>query len=170
MSTNLNDNPGCFSIIKNIFRNPFAKEKEEENPYASYSLRSSVFTQNELAFYHSLSQVVGNKFIIFSKVRISDIFKTQNKEYSKYLSALNKINSRHVDFLLCSPKTGKPILAIELDDKSHQRPDRVERDNFVNGLFEEKNLSLLRYPSNRNKHYNPKVIRDNILESFNFHQ
>ena len=37
-----------------------------------------------------------------------------------------------------------PLLAIELDDSSHYRNDRVERDDFVEDAFEDAGLPLLR--------------------------
>lgn len=48
--------------------------------------------------------------------------------------------------MLCDPKTLKPILAIELDDSSHRRPDRQERDAFVEKVFETARLPLARVP------------------------
>ena len=36
-----------------------------------------------------------------------------------------------------------PIVGIELDDQSHQRPDRRDRDGFVDQVFENANLPLV---------------------------
>ena len=33
----------------------------------------------------------------------------------------NKISGKYIDFLFCDPVTMQPVLAIELDDASHQR-------------------------------------------------
>ena len=43
----------------------------------------------------------------------------------------------------------QPLVGIELDDKSHQRKDRQERDAFVNSVFEAANLPLLHVPVQR---------------------
>ena len=59
----------------------------------------------------------------------------------------NKIDCKHVDFLLCDAKTMKPIAGIELDDKSHQREDRKERDEFVEKVFQSARLPLVRFPA-----------------------
>ena len=40
----------------------------------------------------------------------------------------NRIHAKHIDFVLCDPGNLQPILCIELDDPSHNRPDRIERD------------------------------------------
>ena len=154
MGTNPNTNPGCLDFLLNLFRRP----RKEENSYP-YLLRDSVLSKNELAFYHSLNHVVGNKFVILSKVRLSDIFLPQQGD--GYYSALNRINPRHVDFLLCDPETFKPILAIEIDDKSHQRASRQERDDFINGLYIAMNLPLLRMQAKQG--YNVNEIKQGII-------
>jgi hypothetical protein len=52
-----------------------------------------------------------------------------------------------VDFLICEPISMKPRCAIELDDNSHHRSDREERDDFVDSVFIAANLPLLRIPT-----------------------
>jgi hypothetical protein len=44
---------------------------------------------------------------------------------------------------LCDPATMRPVLGIELDDASHQRPDRQTRDDLVDSVFEVAGLPLL---------------------------
>jgi hypothetical protein len=41
----------------------------------------------------------------------------------------------------------KPRCGVELDDSSHARPDRQERDVFVDEVFEVAGLPLLRVPA-----------------------
>jgi len=41
----------------------------------------------------------------------------------------------------------EPKLAIELDDKSHQRKDRQERDAFVDEVFRAAGLPLVHIPA-----------------------
>lgn len=43
----------------------------------------------------------------------------------------NRASQKHVDFVLCDPADLRPRLVIELDDKSHDQPERIERDRFV---------------------------------------
>jgi hypothetical protein len=62
---------------------------------------------------------------------------------------MNRIDRKHVDFLLCDLKTLQLILGIELDEKSHQRADRQEREDFVNHVFEAAKLPLLHIPVQR---------------------
>jgi hypothetical protein len=55
----------------------------------------------------------------------------------------NQIKSRHVDFVLCNAETMRPLLAIELDNSSHHRYDRMERDRMVDRIFRDAGLSIL---------------------------
>ena len=71
------------------------------------------------------------------------MFYAKTGDYGKNRSYTNRIDRKHVDFLLCDAKTLKPILGIELDDKSHQRADRQERDDFVNNVFAAAKLPLM---------------------------
>jgi hypothetical protein len=76
--------------------------------------------------------------------------------------ARNKIDRKHVDFLLCEPKTFKLLLGVELDDASHQRAKRVARDRFVDEVFERAGLPLLRVLAKRN--YDPESLSRMIGE------
>jgi hypothetical protein len=58
----------------------------------------------------------------------------------------------------------QPLLGIELDDSSHKRQERQERDEFVNQLFAAANLSLARIPAQLR--YNTKQLEEMLnLES-----
>ena len=100
-------------------------------------------TQSEWKFYRQLLEIVGDKYPIFSKVRIADLLKVK-KGTRQWLSWQNKINCKHIDFVLCDPERLEILIAIELDDRSHEREDRVKRDRFVNRAFEDARLPILR--------------------------
>lgn len=70
--------------------------------------------------------------------------------------AQNKINAKHVDFLLIQKSDGKPVLGIELDDKSHEEEDRAARDAFVDTVFASAGLPILHVPVKQA--YDPKEV------------
>jgi len=102
---------------------------------------------------------IGERFVIFAKVRLADIFFVTRRQEN--FSYFNRIAQRHVDFLLCDPATLKPLLGIELDDASHQRPRRRERDAFVDEVFRAAALPLLRFPAQSG--YNTGEVRAKIM-------
>ena len=58
----------------------------------------------------------------------------------------NRILAKTVDFIICSAATLSPRLVIELDDSSHQRPDRQERDKLVDVVLGSAGLPILYIP------------------------
>lgn len=120
-------------------------EKEEKSSKIEYPYHQvdEFISAAELNFFFNLKSAVGDSAHIFSKVKLSDLFYAKTGDFGKNRTYTNKIDRKHVDFLLCDPKTLKPILGIELDDKSHQRADRQERDDFVNHVFEAAKLPLM---------------------------
>lgn len=59
----------------------------------------------------------------------------------------NRINRLSVDFVVCG-KDATVLLAIELDDKSHDRPRRVEADNRKARALADAGVRLVRWRVN----------------------
>jgi len=111
-----------------------------------YLLRDDFLSPAEQSFYLVLKLTVSDWALICPKISLGDLFYVKSSNPSKFRSYTNRIDRKHVDFLLCDPKTAKPFLGIELDDKSHKRSDRQERDEFVENVFSAAKLPLARIP------------------------
>lgn len=137
-------------------------EKDEKTTKIEYPYHQvdEFISPAELNFYFNLRSVIGDSAHIFSKVKLSDLFYAKTGDYGKNRSYTNRIDRKHVDFLLCNFKTMKPILGIELDDKSHQRADRQERDDFVNHVFEAAKLPLMHFSVQRS--YSQSELKSKI--------
>lgn len=108
-------------------------DNEPELPYRS---RDYLLSKGENAFFKALCKAINNQLHICVKPRMGDIFYVPNSEDGSHdQRCRNWINQKHVDFLLCLPDEMKPVLAIELDDKSHLRKERMSRDDFVDSVF-----------------------------------
>ena len=125
------------------------KEKAASTPSFPYRLRDDFLTPAERSFFHVLRSVVETDVLICPKVSLGDVFYAATRDPSEHRVATNKIDRKHVDFLLCHAQTMTPVMGIELDDKSHARPDRQERDRFVDQVFAAAGLSLLRVSAQR---------------------
>ena len=68
-----------------------------------------------------------------------------------------------MDFALCD-KTMRPLLAIELDDLSHEQVRRKRRDSEVERIFSEAGLPLLRLKPK--KDFNQQELISSIKEKF----
>ncbi len=124
-----------------------------------YYVRDRLVTKAELRFYRSLQKAVQDDFAILVMVRIADILRVEPNAKNKR-SWVGKILAKHCDFVLCDPGDLRPVMGIELDDKSHQRADRIARDEFVDTAFQSAGLPLLRIPVRAK--YQSREIRDLI--------
>lgn len=115
-----------------------------------YHLRDHFLSPAELSFCTVLRTAVNGRAALCSKVALGDLFYVKKgDDASRWRIYTNKIDRKHVDFLLCDPATMHPLVGIELDDSSHQRPDRQTRDTFVDGVFAAAKLPLLHVPVKR---------------------
>lgn len=109
-----------------------------------YQARPVIFSAAERSFLGVLESVLPPDVTYLGKIRLSDVFLTRKGlTPSRRTSAWNRINQKHVDFLLVRKMDFAPLVGIELDDKSHDAEDRRERDRFVDRVFASGNLPLL---------------------------
>lgn len=141
--SNTNNNPGCLGYILKMF-GLLPKEIDIQGNKFPYAQRDDFLSVSEFSFYKILDQVIDKRYIVCPKVGLQDVFFVTERDRSKHATYLNKINRKHVDFLICDRETMRPIFGIELDDSSHQRQDRMDRDDFVNELFKSAGLHLIR--------------------------
>lgn len=115
----------------------------QTNGALPYRAVDSVLSKGELAFFSVLFDVCADRFTVLAKVRLSDLVDVTDRSW-KGRRWFNRIAQKHVDFVLCEPGTMRPVLIIELDDRSHMREDRAERDEFVDECLRCAGLRLLR--------------------------
>jgi len=143
MGANASENPGCLgSILGLLGIRPVAPPSDESLPYRT---RDDFLSPAELSFYRALSAAVGAQVHICPKVNLADVFFVVKP--NENMSARGRISQKHVDYLLCHPQSMKPLVGIELDDSSHSRADRQERDALVDGVFAAAGLPLVRVPA-----------------------
>lgn len=126
-----------------------SESKQEKPPYR---LTQAFLSPAEISFYHILQQVLGKHVVICPKVSLGDLFYPQTGDRGANQTWRNKIDRKHVDFLLCNPKSMLPLMGIELDDASHEQVTRQERDHFVEEVFAVAGLPLFRQPVRHTYH------------------
>ena len=141
-------------------------EEIKEYPYKKKLLLS----KNEWYFYKKLKPICDKYNLhILSKIRLADLVEVKEtvepKDRTKYF---NKISKKHIDYVLCKPDNLQIIAFIELDDRSHERKDRIERDNFVDKVCEVANYKIVHirnYEEIEEKLINAEIIaKDEHLE------
>lgn len=125
-----------------------------------FHVRDDFLSPAECSFYHLLQSAAGDWAVVCPKVSLADLFFPRTGDYGTNVSYRNRIARKHVDFLLCDPRSMKPLLGIELDDASHNRADRQERDEFVDQAFAAAGLPLHRQRVQRA--YNLNALRSSL--------
>lgn len=145
-----------------IFLLKFLLRSRKEEPVTDmYQRRGELFTPAERVFHEELVAAVGDRYQVFGKVRLADIIEPrEGLDKSERQSALNRITSKHLDFVLATPGSMAIVCAIELDDASHRRRDRVERDEFVDGAMTYAEVPLIRFEAQ--PMYSSEEIRDSV--------
>jgi very-short-patch-repair endonuclease len=141
---------GFFSNKKNI--------KAKKNP--SFQRKRYFFSNNEKEFFYTMLEVAELLgALLFAKPRLADII-LPTSTGERRLRMLNKIQHRHVDFLLCDKKYLSPVAVIELDDPTHETDKSIKKDEFKDKLFFEAGLPI--YRQKLQKDYNSKKIAAEI--------
>jgi hypothetical protein len=126
-----------------------------------YLRRNALLRPGERAFLPALQQACADRSLIFTQVQLSKLIYPR-AGIPRWQSYQNKIDRKSVDFVLCHPTTLVPQLIIELDDKSHTREDRQQRDDFVNRALNAAGIPLLRIPAAPT--YNPAALEQKIRD------
>lgn len=162
MSTTSSREPGCLGALFGIFSRPGsastpAELDEQASPAGPlpYRIRDDFLSPAEISLYHVLCSITQDVAIVCPKVGLKDIFFTANAENRQ--AHFNRIARKHVDFLLCQPGSMHPLVGVELDDRSHSAAHRQERDDFVDRVFADAQLPLVRVVARRS--YNPAELR-----------
>jgi very-short-patch-repair endonuclease len=123
-----------------------------------YGRRDDFLSPAELSLFRVLKNELPVEWYLVAKVNLADLFFVRQPHRNR--AARNRIDRKHVDFVLCDALTMAPLLGIELDDASHERKDRVERDEFVDRVFEAAGLPLLHVKAGRG--YQPAALMESV--------
>lgn len=110
-----------------------------------YQTKEVLFSPAERSFYGVLAQAVGDKGIVLAKVRVADILQpSKGLNRRDWQTAFNRISAKHFDYVVCAPDSLAVIAVLELDDRSHAKRNRQQRDKLINGACAAAGLSLHR--------------------------
>lgn len=108
-----------------------------------YERRRALLSRGEGAFFGPLCQAVAGRYLVMCKVRLADVVTCSSTDWRRGFGGA--ISQKHVDFVLCERGSTRFVIAIELDDRSHDRPDRRQRDEFLNRVLDASGVTLLRF-------------------------
>ena len=101
-----------------------------------------LLTKREHQEYLKLKQYADTRgWLICPKVRLWDLIEPKRGS-AKRQTLINKIQSKHVDFVLVDQSMNL-IGVLELDDSTHDRDDRKARDSFVRDALEGAGITMI---------------------------
>jgi len=119
--------------------------------------RRLFMTKAELEFYYSLKKAIPHSVTIHSHVGLWAI--VDNIHHKDW----NKISQKHIDFILYEEIENLVLLAIELDDSSHNSYSAQKRDAAKNEILQDAGIPLLRIWVTQ--YYDTKTLVDKIIEA-----
>ncbi|RII28692.1 MAG: hypothetical protein CXR31_02080 [Geobacter sp.] len=131
----------------------------------TFERREPLFSPAERSFLGVLEQSLDKRYRVFGKVRLGDIVKpAKGLSSSKRTTAQNKINQKHLDYVVCSAAELTVVGIVELDDQTHGREDRATRDDFVDQSLASAKIPVARFSAKRG--YSLQEVRTKLVEAF----
>ena len=139
---------GMVYIFKGIGKIKQAEDSNENNSQIKksqykYYAKSYVMTSRENECFKILNEIFSSKWFVVPQVHLSALLDYRVKGQN-WNAAFRHINGKSVDFVLIGKESYKVICAIELDDSTHNKPERKERDVEIERIFNQARIPLAR--------------------------
>lgn len=110
-----------------------------------YSRKNALMTNAERRFFELLVEMAGDKFFVFPQVHLTALLEHKIQNGQWWDAAFIHINGKSVDYVICDGLSLCPLVAIELDDWSHELEHRKKRDIEVERIMKEAKIPLVRF-------------------------
>lgn len=116
----------------------YVSDKQKPFTENKYEKRASLMTKTEKLFYECIQTLLdGSEYIVLPQIPLSAVI-AKTTSFTPYWRELYHI----VDFGIFDAEF-RPLVLIEVNDSSHTRPDRQERDRKVRGIVRKASLPLI---------------------------
>lgn len=102
-----------------------------------YRLKSSLLTASEMQYYKILDAYFGKDYRVLPQINLASVIEKEGQGFRTELF-------RNVDFGIFDFNF-RPILLIEINDNSHFRKDRMERDESVQSITKKARIPLITF-------------------------
>ena len=134
-------------VLAVIFLIIFLKKKRQGRlqtfPYQSAGV---LVTPAERSFLGVLDQVLAKEpYRVMAQVRMAEVVTVKKGlQRAEWQRAFNAISRKHVDFVVCRSEDMAIMGVIELDDSSHGKVQRQQRDQAVDSVYKAAGIPMLR--------------------------
>ena len=147
------------ALLKYLNSRFFGTSEEKVKTQYHYERKNYLITVPERDYYNMLTQILGTDYLVFPQVHMSAILEHRVRGQN-WKAAFRHVNQKSVDYVICDKTHLTPLIAVELDDRSHDSDDRRARDIEVERMLSEAGLPLLRFTHNQDL----SSVKNQILE------
>lgn len=120
-----------------------------------------IMTDSEVLFFDRLQQALP-EFMIFSQVQLSRIIAPEMSDGRERQFWFNRICRQSVDYVVIAEDKQTVLLAIELDDWTHQNRTRKKQDDKKDKALTSAGIAIMRFHAE--KLPSVEVLRAEILQ------
>ncbi len=137
-------------VVLIVFATRHLTLRSRRQPDRAAALRAGVtltqrpiLTAAETKFFRILLAAVGKQYTIFPQLPLWTLIQPESKDPHAARVFNNRINLKRIDFVLVDSTSLMPYMAVELDDRSHQRENRQKRDAFVDEVLNQAGIKIV---------------------------
>ena len=124
-----------------FFLSKFYQAKPQLSPYVAVPL----LTDAERRFFQVLEDVLPNDCYLLAQVRLANLVQVKSGS-GPFWKNFSPIGMKCVDFAVVRRDTMRLLLVIELDDRTHARTERRQRDHFLDQVLTTVDIVVLHWP------------------------
>lgn len=125
-----------------------------------YQKRDFLLNIPERRFFEYISSIIPDCYAVYPQIPLRNIVKVKNPN-GNFRSYQGRINQNSIDFVIFTKPYLTPVLAIEYDGKTHQKPERRKRDTKVNAILGSCNIDCIHIQHKKDLNY--AVIKRTVL-------
>lgn len=127
---------GILAILVALFSK---KDKVINNVFVKKDYLLNISERN---FFELLQKLLPTEYVCYPQIVLNAIVsvKTDKANFYRYF---NQINKKIVDFVIFKKQYLEPVLVIEYDGHTHNRQDRIQRDNKVDNVLKTAGINYI---------------------------
>lgn len=150
------------NYILSLFGVELTRTEEKTIKQVNFYCKKRIMSTSEIKFYNLLKDVLEGNYIIWPQVNLAAVVdKNPHYHYSNNYRKFQNELFRNVDFGIFDKDTFELKLLIELNDQSHNKPNRKKRDEKVKLLCNKCGYNLITFWLN--KPNEPSYVKNRIL-------
>lgn len=135
----------------------FYKPKEKVKLNSKYERKQMLLTRPEYNFLQTLREIKPEKYEVIPQVALNSVI--DKKTNTSYRNELFRV----CDYCFVDKETFEPLLLVELNDRSHLRADREQRDAKVAAICSAAKIPLVTFWQDGDLSY--PTVRKTVLKA-----